>query len=161
MGADCQRDLAARRDVGRDSQHLALFSIKAIAEDANSKPEAQCYLDDPVSRGLVDIAKNGTVVVALDLHSPTYVSYLSVLLPSQHIFRPGIDVISLQRHADDIAFIRLARHRGLSHIRVFQGSLIGFALDNDLSVPSVLNWKTGQILHLQEAPDTDVSSRDH
>lgn len=60
--------LAAMSDATLST--LMLFSIKAITEDSKAKPVAQCFLDGPVSSGLVEVAEDNTVIIALDLRSP-------------------------------------------------------------------------------------------
>ncbi len=60
-------------------------------------------------------------------------------------------------HHDSLNIVRLARYNGISHLRALHGSLIGFALHDDLSVPSLLEWTTGVVLHLRDRPDTNVS----
>ena len=51
----------------------------------------------------------------------------------------------------------MARYQGVSHIRDLSGSLLAFALHDDVSLPSVLNWATGSVTHLRSRPDPDVS----
>lgn len=68
-----------------------------------------------------------------------------------------LEILSVRLQHESPAFVRLARYNGMSHLRAIQGSSIGFSLHNELSVPSILDWKTGEILHLQARPDVQVS----
>ena len=66
-------------------------------------------------------------------------------------------MLSIRRKQNLLEFVRIAKHDGISHIRALHGSSLGFALHEDLSVPAILNWRTGAVTHLCERPDTDVS----
>ena len=69
----------------------------------------------------------------------------------------SLEILTVRSCKGSLKFVRLARHTGVSHIRVLRGSLVGFGLHGDLSVPSILDWCTGLITHLSSRPDVEVS----
>lgn len=50
----------------------------------------------------------------------------------------------------------LARHEGVSCLRALQGSTLAFALHQQRSIPSLMNWRTGEVVNLLPTPDVLV-----
>ena len=55
-----------------------------------------------------------------------------------------------------VVFGGLARHGGISCIRALQGPHLAFALHKQHSVPSLMNWRTGEVVNLLPTPDVLV-----
>ena len=53
-------------------------------------------------------------------------------------------------------FIRRAKYEGLSRIRCLHGRYMGFALHNEVSIPCLLEWKSGVVRKLRSIPDREV-----
>jgi hypothetical protein len=50
-------------------------------------------------------------------------------------------------------FVHLRQYTGdFEHIRALRGEMVGFALYQPISLPSILNWKTGQVVNLSSQP---------
>lgn len=70
----------------------------------------------------------------------------------------SVEILSLLFTNDSLVFVRLQTiYDEISHIRCLRGSKVAFALHLGLSVPSVLNWKTGEVIRLHSVPNVDVS----
>ena len=81
----------------------------------------------------------------------------TALYLSYYTYSSTLEVLSVRDCEGSLKLVRLARHTGISHIRVLRGSSIGFALHDDLSVPSILDWRTDAVTHLSSQPDIEVS----
>ncbi|KAI0810872.1 hypothetical protein BC629DRAFT_1011995 [Irpex lacteus] len=121
------------------SSVLSLFSIKSLLGARSHDLLAQAFLDGHVLNGLAEVSAEHGLVIALELRSPTCT----------------LEVLSARSRHGSLDIVRLARYNGISHLRALHGSMIGFALHNDLSVPSLLEWTTGAVLHLRHSPDTN------
>ena len=58
---------------------------------------------------------------------------------------------------DEWVFIRLAQAPGCTYVRMLQGDWLGSALKDEISVPHIFNWRTGEMHALGELPDIRVS----
>lgn len=139
---------------------LSLYSVVSLSRNGSEDPIAEVYLDGHVHDGLVDLYNDRGIVIAVELQCSRCVT---TEIWNHYVFhscihRPQLEIMSICVHEGSPRFIRLARFPGLSHIRALYGSLLGFSLHGDLSVPSVLNWHTGQITHLRDRPSIYVSS---
>ncbi|KAI0810865.1 hypothetical protein BC629DRAFT_1720723 [Irpex lacteus] len=130
--------LRLQHSLSRSNEQRRPFHRVSIALSRNGSedPIAEVYLDGPVHDGLVDLYNDRGIVIAVELQCS----------------RPQLEIMYICVHEGSPRFIRLARFPGLLHIRALYGSLLGFSLHGDLSVPSVLNWHTGQITHLRDRP---------
>lgn len=70
---------------------------------------------------------------------------------------PSIDVLTLFTCDERLAFSCVAHFPGAAHLRCFDEDWIGYALHHEISVPSLLNWNTGDFIHLRKTPDMRVS----
>lgn len=68
-----------------------------------------------------------------------------------------VEVLSLRLNDERPVFTRVARFvDDISHIRMLSGYMLGFGVHRDRSLPSLLNWKTGDVFNLVGAPDVKV-----
>lgn len=139
---------------------LSLYSVASLLRKLSDVPIAEVYLDGPVRDGLVDLHNDKGIVIAAELQCSRCVN---TKLRDQdpfhsYIYSPQLEILSICVYEGHPKFIRLALFSDLSYIRALHGSLLGFSLHGDLSVPSILNWQTGQITHLRDRPSIYVSS---
>ncbi|KAI0802104.1 hypothetical protein BC629DRAFT_166112 [Irpex lacteus] len=118
------------------SSTLLLFSVESLWSSQTRRPTAQAFLQGPVVNGLVDVSSDDGLIIALELRSPSSI----------------LEILSVRLQHESPAFVRLARYNGMSHLRAIQGSSIGFSLHNELSVPSILDWKTGEVYIFKPVP---------
>ena len=142
-----------------ESSVLSLYSTESLLGARAQDLLAQAFLEGPVLNGLIEISSENGIVIALELRTSTYVlfAYIMYALHVLCTFRSTLEVLSVRNRQGSLEFVRLFRHTGISHIRAIHGPYIGFALHDNLSVPSILNWRTGMVTHLSNRPDTDVS----
>lgn len=142
-----------------DSSVLSLYSTESLLGARAQDLLAQVFLEGPVLNGLVEVSSGPGIVIALELRTAAYVLFFHTMhiIHLPHTFRSTLEVLSVRNRQGSLEFVRLFRHTGISHIRAIHGQYIGFALHDDLSVPSILDWKTGLVTHLFDRPDTDVS----
>ena len=69
-----------------------------------------------------------------------------------------VEIISLRRHGDRKAFVRLACLSGYAHVRLLNGDLVGCAQKDNVSIPHLVNWRTKDIYPLSDFADVYVSS---
>ena len=74
---------------------------------------------------------------------------------------PSIDVVGVRTAAGRSRFVRLAHFPGFSRIRCMNERFVGFALLNEISIPCLVEWKTGFVVKLRAQPDRDVSNVQH
>ena len=53
-------------------------------------------------------------------------------------------------------FARLECLPGVSRLRTLSGSVIGFALYNEISIPCVVDWTTQVVVRLRDLPEVTV-----
>ena len=70
---------------------------------------------------------------------------------------PVVEIISLRQYQGRYVFVRLAHLSGLSHIRLLSGDFVGCAVKDDMNIPHLVNWQSGQTYPLDDSPDLNVS----
>ena len=58
---------------------------------------------------------------------------------------------------DECVFVRLAQAPDCTYVRMLQEDWLGFALKDEISIPHIFNWRTGETHALGELPDVHVS----
>ena len=147
---------------------LSVWSVSMVLQTGLSsnqppRPQAEVYLEGPVSDGCVDV-QGGQVVIALEIRS-LYVllqspAHTPVLMIPSHLRRESsIRVLRLAKAKLTVAvtIVELARIPGLSRIRCLRGDHVGFALYAEVSIPCIFNWRTGVVVKLRERPNHEVS----
>jgi hypothetical protein len=70
---------------------------------------------------------------------------------------PVVEIIALRQSRKRSVFVRLAQFPSLSHIRLLSGDFVGCAMKDDMSIPHLVNWRSGQTYPLADSPDLGVS----
>ena len=66
------------------------------------------------------------------------------------------EMISISTLSGSPLFMRLARLSGISRIRALSGSMLCFALYNEVSIPCVVDWTCRKVSQFREMPDVAV-----
>lgn len=69
---------------------------------------------------------------------------------------PQIDILSFVKREKQTLFCHLQTLEDISHLRFIKGNYVGVSLVNNISVPSLVNWRDTSIKKLQLAPDLQV-----
>ncbi|CAL1714346.1 unnamed protein product [Somion occarium] len=116
---------------------IRIWSVMDLLSNfGKSSPVAEAYLEAPVASGMVQ-TRDDQLYIALYLRGS----------------EPSIDVLTLFTCDERLAFSCVAHFPGAAHLRCFDEDWIGYALHHEISVPSLLNWNTGDFIHLRKTPD--------
>ncbi|CAL1699380.1 unnamed protein product [Somion occarium] len=114
-----------------------LSSLLQVGRESTVSPVAQAFLDGPVEQGLVQVHRYHGVTIALCLKKRI----------------PCISVMTIENLGQTAAFRQLTTIPDASHLRFLRGFYIGVAFSQNISIPSVHNWRTGDVDYLQTIPD--------
>ncbi|KIM83834.1 hypothetical protein PILCRDRAFT_87817 [Piloderma croceum F 1598] len=96
---------------------------------ASSDNYTKCFLPGPEKMGQIEVQPEG-LVIALGVG----------------LTHSAIHLLSLRRHLHMTTFIKLDVLHGLSHVQLLSGGFIACSLQDDVSIPQLVNWKNGSWL---------------
>jgi hypothetical protein len=65
-------------------------------------------------------------------------------------------ILCLVRSSESVKFLELARFDGLSHVLMLSGDYVTCALQNDIALLHLVNWRTKESYALETSPHRKV-----